>query len=121
AVTRESGSGRAALAGAPIARAGQLADAATAGDVLIAEETRRLLGDAVRTAPAGIKEGYAWRLLELLPRPPPLSRMPEAPIVGRRGELSQLRAALDRAQDERTPHLFTVLGVPGIGKTRLGE
>ena len=42
-----------------------------------------------------------------------------APLVGRREELDLLSDALGRAQRERTPQLLTLVGVPGIGKSRL--
>jgi class 3 adenylate cyclase/tetratricopeptide (TPR) repeat protein len=42
-----------------------------------------------------------------------------APLVGRRAELDFLWDALERAQRERTPQLITLVGVPGIGKSRL--
>jgi class 3 adenylate cyclase/tetratricopeptide (TPR) repeat protein len=40
-------------------------------------------------------------------------------LVGRRRELDQLRDALARARAERDPQLVTILGVPGMGKSRL--
>jgi class 3 adenylate cyclase/tetratricopeptide (TPR) repeat protein len=42
-----------------------------------------------------------------------------AELVGRREELDLLRDALARAERERTPQLVTLVGVPGIGKSRL--
>jgi class 3 adenylate cyclase/tetratricopeptide (TPR) repeat protein len=42
-----------------------------------------------------------------------------APLVGRRAELDLLSDALARATRERTPQLLTLVGVPGIGKSRL--
>ena len=42
-----------------------------------------------------------------------------APLVGRRAELNLLADTLARAQRERTPQLLTLVGVPGIGKSRL--
>ena len=42
-----------------------------------------------------------------------------APLVGRREELDLLSDALGRAERERTPQLLTLVGVPGIGKSRL--
>jgi hypothetical protein len=42
-----------------------------------------------------------------------------APLVGRRAELDLLADALARAERERTPQLLTLVGVPGIGKSRL--
>ncbi len=40
-------------------------------------------------------------------------------LVGRERELGLLRDALDRARYERIPQLVTIVGVPGIGKSRL--
>jgi class 3 adenylate cyclase/tetratricopeptide (TPR) repeat protein len=42
-----------------------------------------------------------------------------AALVGRREELDMLSDALGRAQRERTTQLLTLVGVPGIGKSRL--
>jgi class 3 adenylate cyclase/tetratricopeptide (TPR) repeat protein len=40
-------------------------------------------------------------------------------LVGRERELSVLVDALDRARNERIPQLVTLVGVPGMGKSRL--
>src|SRR5579884_14313 len=40
-------------------------------------------------------------------------------LVGRERELDELRDALARARHERMPQLVTLVGVPGIGKSRL--
>src|SRR5207244_1641280 len=40
-------------------------------------------------------------------------------LVGRERELGVLRDALDRACHERIPQLVTLVGVPGMGKSRL--
>jgi predicted ATPase/class 3 adenylate cyclase len=47
--------------------------------------------------------------------------LPEArtELVGRHRELGVLREALARVRAERTPQLVTLVGVPGIGKSRL--
>jgi tetratricopeptide (TPR) repeat protein len=42
-----------------------------------------------------------------------------APLVGRSKELALLRDALARAERDRTPQLVTLVGAPGIGKSRL--
>ena len=42
-----------------------------------------------------------------------------APLVGRGRELELLFGAFDRARGEREPQLVTIVGVPGIGKSRL--
>jgi len=41
------------------------------------------------------------------------------PLLGRQRELEVLTQALSRARGELTPQLVTVIGVPGIGKSRL--
>jgi class 3 adenylate cyclase/tetratricopeptide (TPR) repeat protein len=41
------------------------------------------------------------------------------PLVGREDELEALLGALNRARREREPQLATLVGVPGIGKSRL--
>ena len=40
-------------------------------------------------------------------------------LVGRERELDVVRGAFERARHERTPQLVTLVGVPGIGKSRL--
>ena len=52
---------------------------------------------------------------------PALGRRLDAPLVGRREELAQLRSAFDLAVSERQCRLVTVLGPPGIGKSRLAN
>jgi class 3 adenylate cyclase/tetratricopeptide (TPR) repeat protein len=42
-----------------------------------------------------------------------------APLVGREREVDLLRGALDRTRAQREPQLVTLVGVPGIGKSRL--
>jgi class 3 adenylate cyclase/tetratricopeptide (TPR) repeat protein len=42
-----------------------------------------------------------------------------APLVGRKHELDVLVSALARVRHEREPQLVTLVGVPGIGKSRL--
>src|SRR6266545_4546648 len=49
----------------------------------------------------------------------PMQRRLDSPMVGRERERTLLRQAFDRAAEERACHLFTVLGVAGVGKSRL--
>jgi tetratricopeptide (TPR) repeat protein len=41
------------------------------------------------------------------------------PLVGREREVGLLVGTLDRARQQRSPELITLIGVPGIGKSRL--
>src|SRR2546422_325656 len=43
----------------------------------------------------------------------------QTPLVGRGDELELLRGLLHRARRERAPQVVTLVGVPGIGKSRL--
>jgi len=46
-------------------------------------------------------------------------RTQRTPLIGRERELEVLVAALGRVRAERSPQLVTLVGVPGIGKSRL--
>jgi class 3 adenylate cyclase/tetratricopeptide (TPR) repeat protein len=62
----------------------------------------------------------AWRALG--PRASLGVDVPQAPaaaLVGRERELELLGAALARVREEQAPQLVTLVGVPGIGKSRL--
>jgi class 3 adenylate cyclase len=48
-----------------------------------------------------------------------VQQAPSTPLVGREREVDLLWAALDRARTEQSPQLVTLLGVPGMGKSRL--
>jgi class 3 adenylate cyclase/TolA-binding protein len=48
-----------------------------------------------------------------------VAQAPEAPLIGREVELDVLWAALDRTRASRAPQLVTLVGVPGVGKSRL--
>jgi class 3 adenylate cyclase/tetratricopeptide (TPR) repeat protein len=48
-----------------------------------------------------------------------VERAPDTPLVGREIELAALVNAFDRVKRERQPQFVTLVGVPGIGKSRL--
>jgi class 3 adenylate cyclase len=60
----------------------------------------------------------AWQAVQARARLP-AERLYGSPLVGRAGELGLLTGALDRARRERSAQLVTLVGVPGIGKSRL--
>jgi class 3 adenylate cyclase/tetratricopeptide (TPR) repeat protein len=108
--------------------AARLEQAAGPGEILIGDETRRLLGDSIRVEPVealalkGKREPVrAWRLVEVLPGVPAFTRELDTPFVGRERELSVLEAAFEWAAGERVCQLLTVLGAPGVGKSRLAR
>jgi predicted ATPase len=107
--------------------ADRLQQAASPGEILIGDATRRLLGDAVRVeavesvALKGKTERVpVWRLVEVLPDVSVFTRSLDTPFVGRERELAELEEAFGRSMEERACRLVTVLGPPGIGKSRLG-
>jgi class 3 adenylate cyclase/tetratricopeptide (TPR) repeat protein len=108
--------------------AARLEQAADPGTVLIGEETLRLVRDAVVAEPLpplevkGKAEPLAaFRLVEVTPGAAGLARRLDSPMVGRDRELTRLGQAFDAAVADRSCQLFTVLGTPGVGKSRLVE
>jgi class 3 adenylate cyclase/tetratricopeptide (TPR) repeat protein len=106
--------------------AARLEQSAGPGEILLGESTYRLVRDAVEVEPAGPLElkgkdaaHAAWRLVAVSPEGPGLARRLDSPVVGRDRELSVLQEAFDRAVAEQACRLVTVLGAPGIGKSRL--
>ena len=118
---------RTLVAGDAVNVAARLQQAADPGEILLDEQTERLVRDAVRTErvdPDALKatgRESAWRLLELAPEAPGYLRRLETPLVGRVDELDQLQQCFERAVEERAAKLFTVFGPAGIGKTRLAR
>lgn len=113
------------LVGDAVNLAARLQQAAAPGEILLGPSTYALVKHRVevvaldpfvakgRSAPV-----LAHRLTEVLPVSRGQDR-PQGHIVGRDREVRLLRETLRRVVEERSPHLFTVLGAPGIGKSRL--
>ncbi len=104
----------------------RLEEAAEPGEILLGEETYRLVRDGVEAAPTGPVAAKGkelplspHRLVAVRERAPGYARRLDAPMVGRAEELAQLHRAFDRAERERSCTLFTLLGPAGIGKSRL--
>jgi class 3 adenylate cyclase/tetratricopeptide (TPR) repeat protein len=107
--------------------AARLQNAAPTGGVLIGQQTYELVRHSFELralAPIeakGKREPVAaWQVLAALDAPGarPVSG---TPFVGRDNELDILTRVWDRAVDASRPHLVTILGPAGIGKTRLGR
>jgi class 3 adenylate cyclase/tetratricopeptide (TPR) repeat protein len=123
-VTGDPSGGQGFATGDAINLAARLQQAAAPGEILIGETTRRLVGDHVtvaEVAPLLVKGKRgpvnAARVLAVSSDTP--SAIAGSPFVGREEELRLLGDAFERCVAERTCRLVTVLGVPGIGKSRL--
>ena len=123
-----AGVGETLVTGDTVNVAARLEEAAEPGEILIGEQTERLVRDRVRAealAPVELKGKTnavaAFRLLEVLPDAPAFTRPSDAPFVGRAEEVEVLRLAAERAAGERLPQLCTIVGPPGIGKSRLAR
>jgi class 3 adenylate cyclase/tetratricopeptide (TPR) repeat protein len=108
--------------------AARLEQAAAPGEVLRGGATYAAVADLVHVEPAppvdakGKSEPLvAYRLDGVRPDVPAFTRPIASPFVGRRGELARLRAAFDDAVTSRSPTLATIVGTPGIGKSRLAR
>jgi class 3 adenylate cyclase/tetratricopeptide (TPR) repeat protein len=103
--------------------AARLEQAAKPGEVLIGPDTLRLVRHSARTEPVeplelkGKAEPVAaHRLLSVAAEE---ERRHETRFVGRSSELDALRTAWRRAEEEERCELLTVVGDPGVGKSRL--
>jgi DNA-binding SARP family transcriptional activator len=101
--------------GEPLTRSSALAQAADPGVILLDDATRRLLREAITVEPA--TDG--WRAVELVSGAGSHSSRLVSPMVGRERERRRLRDAFDQAVGDRSCQLFTVLGLAGVGKSRL--
>jgi class 3 adenylate cyclase len=118
--------GHAFVGGDTVNLAARLERAAGAGQVLLGEATYRLVAGGVRAqalarfVPRGRSAPIAaYRLLEVVADAPGLPRRLDAPLVGRSAELAALQGMLDRAVAQEACQLVTVVGDPGVGKSRL--
>ena len=105
--------------------AARLQAAAPVNGILVSEKTRESTNDVIeyRSTESVEAKGKkspvpAWEAVRARSRIT-LDRLHATPFVGRHRELDQLVGALDRVRAERQPQLVTLVGVPGIGKSRL--
>jgi class 3 adenylate cyclase/tetratricopeptide (TPR) repeat protein len=107
--------------------AARLEQAAVLSQILLGEETFRLVRDAVEAEevePLELKGKSepvaAFRLVAVLPEAPVVPRRAVA-MVGRERELDRLHDAFSQALRDRSCRLFTLLGAAGVGKSRLAH
>ncbi len=103
------------VAGVPVDEATRLQERAAPGEVLATARTWR----AVRHAATGEQRDGAWVLETVDAKAAPVPRRLETRLVGRQRELDEIVQSFDRVVVGGRPHLVTVFGAPGLGKTRL--
>ncbi len=117
--------GESMVAGDVVNTASRLQQAAPVNGILVGEETYAATRDAIvyEPAPPVVAKGKADPLAAWLAvraaTPAGERRLSGQPLVGRVRELGALRGIWERTVEERRPHLVTVLGAAGVGKTRL--
>jgi class 3 adenylate cyclase len=125
ALAASPGRGEAMVTGDVVNTAARLQTAAPVGGVLVGDETYASTRTSIEYRPAQpiTAKGKAapvraWLALKALGQPGerPLQRVP---MIGRDGELGVLIGIWKRVSEERRPHLVTVFGPAGIGKSRL--
>jgi adenylate cyclase len=110
--------------------AARLQAAALPGSVTVGERTHAATREAISFRPLaeplqlkGKAEPVpAWEALAGEPAASiaePAGALGRAPLVGRGAELAQLADLIGRVQRRRGPHLATVIGEAGVGKSRL--
>ncbi len=107
--------------------AARLQSAARPGSVTVGETTQRLTRDAIEyreLEPLSLKGKAepvpAWEAVRLLVHgPAPRGARAVAPLIGREDESALLMSLFDRVVREGRPHLVTVIGQAGVGKSRL--
>jgi len=119
--------GEGMAAGDVVNTAARLQAAAPVNGVLVGESTYRATRDAIEYAehaPVAAKGKtdpvLVWEALQARARfGMDLEQRTLLPLVGRRRELDVVVGAFDRARESLEPQLVTLVGVPGIGKSRL--
>ncbi|TMC47744.1 MAG: hypothetical protein E6J20_19330, partial [Chloroflexi bacterium] len=127
AVGARPAEGEGMATGDVINTAARLQAAAPVNGVLVGEQTFRATERAIvyREVPAVEAKGKVapvpvWEAIEARSRfGEDILHRPRTELVGRRAEVDFLADALIRVRRERSPQLVTLVGVPGIGKSRL--
>ncbi|MDX6473737.1 MAG: hypothetical protein QOK22_2553 [Gaiellaceae bacterium] len=114
ALARDDAAG---VSGPVVESAARLLQVAEPGRVLVGQGAAPLVEAAARLEPAG----GALVMVELLEGATSIARRLDVPLVGRERELALLRDAFDRAVATRSAAIVTLLGPPGIGKSKLAR
>ena len=119
--------GEGMVAGDVVNTAARMQAAAPVDGVLVGETTYRATRDAIRHrgAPPLQAKGKAepvpvWEAVEPMARfGIDVAERAPTPLVGRDREVELLSSILARVREDRSAQLVTLVGVPGIGKSRL--
>jgi class 3 adenylate cyclase/tetratricopeptide (TPR) repeat protein len=120
-----AGEGDTLVTGDAVNVAARLEQAAGAGEILLGDDTLRLVRDAVSTDRVELtlkgksRTVTAHRLEQLDATAVGVARRLERPIVGRERERARLRADFEDVVASSSCRLFTLIGPAGIGKSRL--
>ena len=127
-VAGDPATGQALVTGDAVNVASRLEQHAAPSEILLGDDTHRLVRDAVDAEPLeplelkGKAERVpAWRLLGVRDVTSSTPRHLGSPMVGRERQLAQLRQAYEAAVEDAGCQLFTLLGSAGVGKSRLIE
>jgi len=127
-VAGQAASGERLATGDAVNVAARLEQAAGPGQILLGAQTLELAQDEVEVEPVeplslkGKTDAVAaYRLLRVVEGGAAFEMRLDASFVGRREELARVRRAFDQAVAERRSLLVTVLGPPGIGKSRFAR
>jgi class 3 adenylate cyclase len=125
AIDARPGVGEAMIAGDVVNTAARLQQTASVGTIVVGEETYRSTNGSIRYVEVSpvIAKGKAapiaaWQAVAA-ESPSGERLLSRVPLVGRRRELGLLHDLWERSTRDRRPHLVTVIGPPGVGKTRL--
>jgi class 3 adenylate cyclase/tetratricopeptide (TPR) repeat protein len=127
ALDARPGEGEAMVAGDVVNTASRLQTAAPVDGILVSETTYRATERVIEytegepvVAKGKLEPIRVWEAVGARARfGVDVQQRGGAPLVGRSQELKLLSDALARSQQERRPQLLTLIGVPGIGKSRL--
>lgn len=115
------------IAGDVVNTASRLQTHAPTGAVLVGEETYRCTRSVIDYAavePVMAKGKQlpvmAWRVVAAV-RPPGERGVSGVPMIGRDHEMTTLMGVWQGVVANRQPHLVTIFGLPGIGKSRLAS
>ena len=118
--------GEGVVAGDVVNTAARLQGAAAVGTVVVDESTMRAAGSTIELEPlaAVVAKGKAspiavWRAVGARSRVGQPEAATQTPFVGREHERTLLLETFLRAERESSVQLVTVVGEPGIGKSRL--